>query len=117
MKVLVTDDAAFMRMMLKDTIAAQGHEVIEACNGVEMLEKVSAEHPDLCFLDITMPDMDGLTALKELRKRGSDVSVIMCSAMGQQAMVIDAIQNGAKDFIVKPFNKDRIVEALSKFGK
>lgn len=118
MKVLITDDAAFMRMMLKDILTKNGHEVVgEAANGVEMLSKYEETQPDIVTLDITMPEMDGLTAIKELRKKHPDANVIMCSAMGQQSMVIDAIQSGAKDFIVKPFQADRVIKCLSKFNK
>lgn len=116
MKVLIADDAAFMRMMLKDILTKNGHEVVgEAANGVEMLSKYEETQPDIVTLDITMPEMDGLTAIKELRKKHPDANVIMCSAMGQQSMVIDAIQSGAKDFIVKPFQADRVIECLAKF--
>lgn len=116
MKVLITDDAAFMRMMLKDILTKNGHEVVgEAANGIEMLSKYEETQPDIVTLDITMPEMDGLTAIKELRKKHPDANVIMCSAMGQQSMVIDAIQSGAKDFIVKPFQAERVIECLEKF--
>lgn len=116
MKVLIADDAAFMRMMLKDILTKNGHEVVgEAGNGLEMLSKYEETKPDIVTLDITMPEMDGLTAIKELKKKHPDANVIMCSAMGQQSMVIDAIQSGAKDFIVKPFQADRVIECLEKF--
>lgn len=118
MRVLITDDAAFMRMMLKDILAKNGHEVVaEAGDGLEMLQKYDETMPDIVTLDITMPNMDGLVALKELRKKHPNANVVMCSAMGQQSMVIDAIQSGAKDFIVKPFQAERVVECLAKFNK
>lgn len=118
MRVLITDDAAFMRMMLKDILAKNGHEVVaEAGDGIEMLQKYDETMPDIVILDITMPNMDGLVALKELRKKHPNANVVMCSAMGQQSMVIDAIQSGAKDFIVKPFQAERVVECLAKFSK
>ena len=118
MKVLIADDAAFMRMMLKDILTKNGHEVVgEAANGLEMLSKYEETQPDIVTLDITMPEMDGLTAIKELRKKHPDANVIMCSAMGQQSMVIDAIQSRARDFIVKPFQADRVIECLSKLKK
>ena len=118
MRVLITDDAAFMRMMLKDILAKNGHEVVaEAGDGIEMLQKYDETMPDIVTLDITMPNMDGLVALKELRKKHPNANVVMCSAMGQQSMVIDAIQSGAKDFIVKPFQAERVVECLAKFNK
>lgn len=118
MKVLIADDAAFMRMMLKDILTKNGHEVVgEAGNGIEMLQKYEETQPDIVTLDITMPEMDGLTAIKELRKKHPEANVVMCSAMGQQSMVIDAIQSGARDFIVKPFQADRVIECLSKLKK
>lgn len=118
MKVLITDDAAFMRMMLKDILTKNGHEVVgEAGDGIEMLQKYNETMPDIVILDITMPNMDGLVALKELIKKHPNANVVMCSAMGQQSMVIDAIQSGAKDFIVKPFQAERVVECLAKFNK
>ena len=113
-KILVTDDAAFMRMMLRDILLKSGHEVYEAGNGLEMLSKYKEINPDIVTLDITMPEMDGLAAIKELRKFAPDARVIMCSAMGQQAMVIDAIQSGARDFIVKPFDVERVRAAINK---
>lgn len=116
-KVLITDDAAFMRMMLKDILTHEGFEVAEAENGLVMLEKYESFNPDIVTLDITMPVMDGLQAIKALRKKHPDARVVMCSAMGQQAMVVEAIQNGAKDFIVKPFQKERVLEAIKKVAK
>lgn len=103
-RILIVDDAAFMRMMIKDILVKNGFEVVgEAQDGVEAVEKYAELKPDLVTLDITMPEKDGLTALKEILSSDSDAKVIMCSAMGQQSMVIDAIQAGAKDFIVKAF--------------
>ncbi len=114
-KILIVDDAAFMRMMIKDILEKHGYEVVgEAADGAEAVEKYKELKPDLVTMDITMPEMDGIQALKEIRKIDSDAKVIMCSAMGQQAMVIDAIQAGAKDFIVKPFQADRVIEAIKK---
>jgi two-component system chemotaxis response regulator CheY len=114
-KILVVDDAAFMRMMIKDILTKNGYEVIgEAADGAQAVEKYQELHPDLVTMDITMPEMDGITALKEIKKVDSSAKIIMCSAMGQQAMVIDAIQAGAKDFIVKPFQADRVIEAIKK---
>ncbi|MBN6204947.1 response regulator [Ralstonia pickettii] len=114
-KILIVDDAAFMRMMIKDILAKNGYEIVgEAQDGAQALEKYKELEPDLITMDITMPEMDGITALKEIRKINPDAIVIMCSAMGQQAMVIDAIQAGAKDFIVKPFQADRVLEAIQK---
>ncbi len=114
-KVLVVDDAAFMRMMIKDILRKGGYEVIgEAEDGSKAVEKFKELRPDLVTMDITMPDMDGITAVKEIRKIDGNAMIIMCSAMGQQAMVIDAIQAGAKDFVVKPFQPERVLEAVRK---
>lgn len=113
--VLIVDDAAFMRMMVKDILTKNGYNVIgEAENGAVAVDKYMELSPDLVIMDITMPEMDGLQAVREIRKRAPEARIIMCSAMGQQAMVIDAIQSGAKDFIVKPFQADRVVEAVAK---
>lgn len=114
-KVLIVDDAAFMRMMLKDILTKNGYEVVgEAENGSKAVEKYKEVTPDLVTMDITMPEMDGISALKNIRSIDSNAKVVMCSAMGQQAMVIEAIQAGARDFIVKPFQADRVLEAIKK---
>ena len=114
-RILIVDDAAFMRMMIKDILSKNGFEVVgEAADGAQAVRKYKEYSPDLVTMDITMPEMDGITALKEIKKVDPQAKVIMCSAMGQQAMVIDAIQAGAKDFIVKPFQADRVLEAISK---
>ncbi|RXT15124.1 response regulator [Ammoniphilus sp. CFH 90114] len=113
--VLIVDDAAFMRMMIKEILTKNGYTVVgEASDGAQAVEKYKELKPDLVTMDITMPEMDGITALKEIKKVDSSAKVIMCSAMGQQAMVIDAIQAGAKDFVVKPFQADRVIEAIKK---
>lgn len=113
--ILVVDDAAFMRMMIKDVLTKNGFEVVgEAENGAKAVENYKELDPELIIMDITMPEMDGIQAVKEVKKLNPDAKIIMCSAMGQQAMVIEAIQAGAKDFIVKPFQADRVVEAVSK---
>lgn len=113
--VLIVDDAAFMRMMIKDVLAKNGFEVVgEAENGIKAVEKYTELKPGLVIMDITMPEMDGIEAVKKIRAIDPDAKIIMCSAMGQQAMVIEAIQAGAKDFIVKPFQPDRVVEAVKK---
>jgi two-component system chemotaxis response regulator CheY len=117
-RVLVVDDAAFMRMMIKDILKKGGFEVVgEAEDGVKAVEKFKELKPDLVTMDITMPEMDGITAVKEIKKIDENALIIMCSAMGQQAMVIDAIQAGAKDFVVKPFQPDRVLEAVRKVIK
>lgn len=113
-KILVTDDAKFMRMMLSDILVKNGHSVVEAYDGKNMLDVYDSEKPDVVTLDITMPNMDGLEAIKALKAKHPNAKVIMVSAMGQQAMVIDAIQSGASDFIVKPFDANRVKEALNK---
>lgn len=114
-RILIVDDAAFMRMMIKDILSKNGFEVVgEAADGVQAIEKYAELKPDLVTMDITMPEMDGIAALKEIKAKDPNAVIIMCSAMGQQAMVIDAIQAGAKDFIVKPFQADRVIEAISK---
>ncbi|ANE41263.1 MULTISPECIES: chemotaxis protein CheY [Fervidobacterium] len=117
-RILVVDDAAFMRMMLKDILTKAGHEVVgEAANGVEAVEKYKELRPDVVTMDITMPEMNGIDAIKEIKKIDPNATVIVCSAMGQQAMVIEAIQAGAKDFIVKPFQPARVIEAVQKVLK
>lgn len=114
-RVLVVDDAAFMRMMVRDILSKNGYEVVgEAENGMKAVEKYQELHPDLTTMDITMPEMDGISAVKAIRKIDPNAKIIMCSAMGQQAMVIEAIQAGARDFIVKPFQADRVLEAVRK---
>ncbi|MDT8901304.1 response regulator [Anaeroselena agilis] len=114
-KVLIVDDAAFMRMMIKDILTKNGFEVVgEAENGAKAVEKFQELRPDLTTMDITMPEMDGISAVKQIKKIDPGAKVIMCSAMGQQAMVIEAIQSGARDFIVKPFQPDRVLEAIRK---
>ena len=113
--ILICDDAAFMRMMIKDILGKNGYNVAgEAENGLKAVEKFKELSPDLVLMDITMPEMDGIAALKEIKTIDAGAKVIMCSAMGQQAMVIESIQAGAKDFIVKPFQQDRVLEAVKK---
>ena len=113
--ILICDDAAFMRMMIKDILTKNGYEIAgEAENGQKAVEKYNETKPDLVLMDITMPEMDGIQALKKIKEADANACVIMCSAMGQQAMVIEAIQSGAKDFIVKPFQAERVLEAVKK---
>ena len=113
--ILICDDAAFMRMMIKDILTKNGYNVVgEAENGLKAVEKYNELKPDLTLMDITMPEMDGIEALKRIKASDASATVIMCSAMGQQAMVIESIQAGAKDFIVKPFQADRVLEAVKK---
>ncbi|WP_314061211.1 response regulator [uncultured Vagococcus sp.] len=114
-KVLIVDDAVFMRMKLRDILEKNGYEVVdEAANGLEAIEKYKGANPDLVTMDITMPEMDGVEALKQIKAFDANAKVLMCSAMGQQAMVMDAIRAGAVDFIVKPFDSDRVIKALDK---
>ena len=104
-----------MRMMIKDILTKNGYNIAgEAENGAKAVEKYNELKPDLVLMDITMPEMDGIQALKKIKETDPNASVIMCSAMGQQAMVIESIQSGAKDFIVKPFQADRVLEAVQK---
>lgn len=114
-RILITDDAMFMRVTLKNILTQNGFEVVgEATNGVESVDMYQKLKPDLVTMDITMPEMDGLEALKKIRELDPNARVVMCTAMGQKNMVVDAIQSGAKDFIVKPFQPDRVVDALNK---
>ncbi|MBO8129184.1 MAG: response regulator [Peptococcaceae bacterium] len=114
-KILIADDAAFMRMMIKNIVTKKGYEVVdEAENGAVAVEKYKEHKPDLVTMDITMPEMDGITAVKKIIAEDPNAKIIMVTAMGQQAMVMEAIQAGAKDFIVKPFQQERIVQAIEK---
>ena len=114
-RVLITDDAAFMRMMIKNILTQNGHEVVgEAANGQEAIEQYAALKPDVCTMDITMPEMDGIAALKGILEADPAACVVMCSALGQEAKVIESIRAGAKDFIVKPFQQDRVLGAIQK---
>ena len=113
-KILLVDDAAFMRKMIKDTLTKNGYtEVYEAVDGLDAVEKFTELSPDLVVMDITMPNMDGLEALKAIRAKDGSANVIMCSAMGQEGMVMDAVRSGAKDFIVKPFKPDRVLKTVT----
>ncbi len=113
--ILLVDDAAFMRMMIKDILVKNGYNVVgEAENGLKAIEKYKELKPGLVIMDITMPEMNGIEAARGIKAIDSNALIIMCSAMGQQAMVIEAIQAGARDFIVKPFAADRVLEAVQK---
>lgn len=112
-RILVIDDAMFMRTMLKGILSRNGYEIAgEASNGIEGVDKFRQLSPDLVTLDITMPEMDGLQCLEKIMKTDPHAKVIMCSAMGQQTMVLDAIKLGAKDFIVKPFLEEKVIESV-----
>ena len=113
--ILIVDDAAFMRMMIKDILSKNGYTVVgEAENGIKAIEKFKEVNPDLVIMDITMPEMDGIQAVKQIKAIDDSARIIMCSAMGQQAMVIESIQAGARDFILKPFQAERVLEAVRK---
>lgn len=114
-RVLIVDDAAFMRMMIKDILEKNGFEVVgEASNGIEAVREYQELQPDITTMDITMPEMTGIDAVKAIKQIDPNARIVMCSAMGQQAMVMEAIQAGARDFIVKPFQGDRVLDALNK---
>ena len=112
-KILIVDDAAFMRMMIKDTLKKNGYEnLVEASDGELAVQIYKADRPELVIMDITMPNKNGLEALKEIKEFDPAAKIVMCSAMGQESMVVEAIRNGAKDFIVKPFKADRIIKTV-----
>lgn len=114
-RILIVDDAKFMRMTLSNILIKANHEIVgEAENGIQAVELFHREKPDLVTLDITMPEKNGIEALKEIKQQYSDAKIIMCSAMGQQKMVVEAIEAGAKDFIVKPFDENRVLEAINR---
>ena len=114
-RILVVDDAAFMRMVLRYILVSHGHEVVdEAADGNQAVERYQECKPDLVTMDLTMPNVDGIQAIKKIRSIDPDARIIVCSAMGQQAMVMEAIQAGAKDFIVKPFQIERVISAVDK---
>jgi two-component system chemotaxis response regulator CheY len=113
--VLVCDDAIFMRTMIRDILSQAGFEVVgEADSGVQAVEKYRQLKPDLVTMDIVMPDMGGIEAVREICKSDPGAKILMCSAMGQQALVVEAIQAGAKDFVVKPFQPSRVLEAVQR---
>ncbi|MBP8855918.1 MAG: response regulator [Oscillospiraceae bacterium] len=114
-KIMIVDDAAFMRMMIKNSLTTNGYNnLIEAGDGLQALESYQTEKPDLVIMDITMPNMDGIQALQAIKAFDKDAKIVMCSAMGQESMVVDAIRFGALDFIVKPFKPDRILQTVQK---
>ena len=113
--ILIVDDAAFMRMMIKDIVTKNDLEVVgEAQNGIEALEMYEQFKPDIVTMDITMPEKDGISAVKDIMAKDPKAKIIMCSAMGQQSLVMEAIKAGARDFLVKPFKPDRVIEAINK---
>jgi two-component system, chemotaxis family, chemotaxis protein CheY len=113
-KILVVDDAAFMRMRCTKLLQDNGYETLEASNGIEAVQKYEQFKPDAVLMDITMPDMDGIATLKRLVEMDSKVRIAMVTAMGQQSLVIEALKSGAKDFVVKPFNAERVLAAVKK---
>ena len=114
-RVLLVDDASFMRMMLKNILVGSGYEIAgEAENGNKALEQYKALKPDLVIMDIIMPEMGGIDAVREIMKASPGAKILMCSSMGQQSLVVEAIQAGAKDFIVKPFQPSNVLEAVKK---
>ena len=114
-KILVVDDAGFMRMMIKNYLTKAGYgTIIEGEDGEKAVSLYKSEAPDLVIMDITMPNLDGIGALRAIKEADPNAKVVMCSAMGQEAMVMEAIKLGAKDFIVKPFKQERILETVSK---
>jgi two-component system chemotaxis response regulator CheY len=114
-RVLVVDDAAFMRKMVSDVLTKGGHEVVgEAGNGTEAVDRYAELRPEVTTLDITMPEKDGLAALREIIQLDPAARVVMCSALGQETKVLESIKAGAKDFVVKPFQAERVLEAVGK---
>jgi len=114
-RVLVCDDAIFMRTMISDILSGAGYEVVgEAETGLQAIQRYRELKPDLVTMDIVMPDMGGIDAVREIVKDDANAKILMCSAMGQQALVVEAIQAGAKDFVVKPFQPSRVLEAVQR---
>lgn len=114
-QVLITDDTAFMRMTLRNILEKNGYEVVgEAEDGQVAVDRYTELRPDLVTMDVTMPKMDGITAIKKIMEIDPQAKIIVCSAMGQKALVIEALNAGARDFIVKPFQAERIINAVQK---
>lgn len=113
-KILIVDDAEFLRMRISKMLIGDGYEVIEAENGALAVEAYKTQKPDVVLMDITMPEMDGLTALKEIRAIDPKARVVMLTALGQESVVLEAIKSGARDFVVKPFERERVLSAISK---
>jgi two-component system, chemotaxis family, chemotaxis protein CheY len=116
-RILIVDDAAFMRMRCSKLLGEKGYEVVEASNGAEALDKYKEVKPDAVLLDITMPKMDGIITLQEIIKIDPNAKVAMVTAMGQRTMVMSALKSGAKDFVVKPFDGSRVLETVEKLTK
>lgn len=113
-KILVVDDAEFLRVRIAKMLSGDGHEIIEAENGQKAISAYQASRPDVVLLDITMPEMDGIAALKEIRSLDPKAKVIMLTALGQESVVLEAIKSGARDFVVKPFERERVIGAIAK---
>lgn len=113
-RILIVDDAEFLRMRISKMLVGDGYEVMEAENGARAVDMYKANHPDLVLMDITMPEMDGLTALKHIRQFDPKAKVVMLTALGQESVVLEAIKSGAKDFVVKPFERERVMTAIAK---
>jgi two-component system chemotaxis response regulator CheY len=114
-KILVVDDAEFLRVRISRMLTSEGHEIMEAENGAQAINAYQNDRPDVVLMDITMPEMDGLTALREIQKFDPSAKIIMLTALGQESVVLEAIKDGAKDFIVKPFEHARVMSAIGKF--
>jgi two-component system chemotaxis response regulator CheY len=113
-KILIVDDAEFLRMRISKMLIGDGYEVVEAENGAVAVEKYKEIKPDVVLMDITMPEMDGLTALKQIRAYDPKARVVMLTALGQESVVLEAIKSGARDFVVKPFERERVLNAITK---
>ena len=113
-RILIVDDAEFLRMRISKMLVAEGYEVMEAENGVQAVEKYKTEKPDAVLMDITMPEMDGLTALKQIKAYDAKAKIVMLTALGQESVVLEAIKSGARDFVVKPFERERVMSAITK---
>jgi two-component system chemotaxis response regulator CheY len=113
-KILIVDDAEFLRVRITKMLSGDGFEVFEADNGLKAVATYKQIHPDLVLMDVTMPEMDGLSALKEIRSFDPQAKVIMLTALGQESVVLEAVKSGARDFVVKPFERDRVMGAIHK---
>ncbi len=113
-KILVVDDAEFLRVRISKMLSSEGHDILEAENGVKAVETYQSTKPDMVLMDITMPEMDGLAALREIKKIDPAAKVVMLTALGQESVVLEAIKAGARDFVVKPFEKERVLSAVAK---
>jgi two-component system chemotaxis response regulator CheY len=113
-KILIVDDAEFLRVRISKMLTGHGHDVLEAENGLKAVNTYKSDKPDAVLMDITMPEMDGLAALKEIRAADPNARIVMLTALGQESVVLEAIKSGARDFVVKPFEPDRVLAAIQK---